>query len=321
MKLILTALAAARLLACADFALPDLLPPDAKFVIGIRVRSLLESALVRSAGGDANALSDAWLKQAALTGFDPLNDLDEALITSPADRENAPTLILLHGRFNLQKLEAGAERYHGVALLGAGKGSSGVLAELDSSTAIGGDPALVRAAIDRYASGVAAVGALVASVQSMRERFDIWGTGERPEGFVAPAGASQQLDSIDRFQFGVRVTSGLELTAELHARSQADVQKLSASLDLLRAMMKMQAPQSPKIDVQFHDSTWKISVAVSEQEIQKAIAAQRGSLAKPPAKPTPKPATPGGLTISGQAPAPSQAGGSTTTVITLPGKH
>ena len=59
------------------------------------------------------------------------------------------------------------------------------------------------------------------------------------EGFVAPTGKQQELDSIDRFEFGVRLNQGFEIGAELHSRSPKDAEKLAASLGSLKAMLAM----------------------------------------------------------------------------------
>src|SRR3954451_19112185 len=114
MKCVWIALAA-RMVLAADFAVQDYLPADTKVVMGLRVRGLTESSLFQENNASAQTLSESWTKLAALTGFDPLHDIDEVLLTSAADRENAPALIVLRGRFNLDRLGAGAERYHGVA--------------------------------------------------------------------------------------------------------------------------------------------------------------------------------------------------------------
>src|ERR1039457_2668823 len=116
MRLVLVALVAARLVAAGDSAL-NFLPADTKVVIGIRVSAIRESALFKDAGTDARKLSEDWLKLVAVAGFDPLHDIDDVLIFSPADSEKAATLIAVRGRFNLERMGAGATRYHGVAMV------------------------------------------------------------------------------------------------------------------------------------------------------------------------------------------------------------
>jgi hypothetical protein len=276
MRLVLLALVAARLVAAGDSAL-NFLPADTKVVIGIRVSAIRESALFKDAGTDAQKLGDEWTKLVAITGFDPLHDIDELLIFSPADNEKAATLVALRGRFNLDRMGARAKRYHGVAMVGEGAGGTAVLALLDATTAVAGEAPAVRADIDRRGHGAPLDAKLLARVQSLTERFDIWGTGERPEGFVAPTGKREDLDSIDRFEFGIRITKGLEIGAEVHAKSSKDADKLAASVAMLQAMMIGREPAAPKFDVQVKDGTIKLSLAISEDDLKKAIAKQRSA--------------------------------------------
>ncbi len=311
MKVVLAALVAAKLVAAGDFA-SDLFPANTKVVLGLRVPAIVDSPLFKDMGADAKKLGDDWLKVVAFTGFDPLHDIDEVLIASPADNEKAAALLVVRGRFDLARMGAGAPRYHGIAMMGAGKDNKGVLALLDANTVLAGDIAAVHAAIDRRGQATSLDGALAARVQSLRERFDIWGTGERPEGFVAPTGKNEQLDSLDRFQFGVRISKGFEVDAELHSRTPKDAEKLAASLQLMKMMMSGQDQLAPKIDVQVIDGTVKISLAISEEGLKKVMTARRGTtvpIGGPP------------VIVSSESTVPlpgSQSGG--TTIVTLPGK-
>jgi hypothetical protein len=315
MKLALVAFAAVRLVAAGDLA-SEFFPADTKVVFGIRVPAIVESALFKDAGAGAQKLSEDWLKVVAITGFDPLHDIDEVLLASPADDEKAAALLVLRGRFDLARLSAGATSYHGVAMVGGGKDGKGVLALLDAATLLAGDTLAVRTAIDRRGQKAALDGALSARVQSLRERFDVWGTGERPEGFVAPTGKNEQLDSMDRFEFGVRISHGFELGAEIHARSPKEAEKMAASLQLMKAMMSAQDELAPKIDVQVTDGTVRISLAISEEGLKKAIAARRGasaSVVNPVGGPP--------VIVSSESASPAPDGKSSgTSVFVLPGK-
>jgi hypothetical protein len=313
MRLVLVALAAARLAAAGDSAL-DFLPSNSKVVFGLRVSAMVESAAFKDAGTGAQKLSAEWLKVVAITGFDPLHDIDEVLIGSSADSEKAAALMVLRGRFDVARMGAGATRYHGVAMVGDGKGGKSVLALLDAATAVAGDAAAVQAAIDRRGQGTPMNASLPERVQRLRERFDLWGTGERPEGFVPPTGKNEGLDSMDRFEFGVRMTQGFELSAEMHARSANDAEKLAASMEMLKAMMTMSSREQAgaKIEVQVKDGTIKISLAISEEELKKAMAAQR--LVRAPVGGTP-------VVVGSESTAPAPDGKSGgTSVFVLPGK-
>lgn len=323
MRLVLVALAAVRLVAAADSGL-DFLPSDTKVVFGIHLSAIVESAIFKEAGAGTQKLGEDWLKMAAITGFDPLHDIDEILMVSAADKENAPALLVLRGRFNLERMGAGAPRYRGVAMVGDSKTGKGVLALLDATTAVAGELPVVRAAIDRRGHGAPMEEQLAARVESLRDRFDIWGTGERLEGFVPPTGKREELDSMDRFEFGIRISKGFELGAELHARSQKDAEKLASSMEMLKMMASAQGQTGPKIDVQTKDGTVKISVMVSEEDLKKLMAAQRKAsvpMGGTPVRVAPRGGVPVVVTSEPSLSAPgsqSQSGG--TGVFVLPGK-
>ena len=200
-------------------------------------------------------------------------------------------------------------------MLGGGKDGKGVLAVLDEATLLAGDTLAVRAAIDRHGKNAAPNATLAMRVQSLRERFDVWGTGERPEGFVAPTGKNEQLDSMDRFEFGVRISKGFELDAEIHARSPKDADKMAASLQLMKAMMSAQDELAPKIDVQVNAGTIKIALAISEEGVKKMMAARRGATA-----PVPDRAGPPVIVSSESTPSLPDGKASGTGVFVLPGK-
>jgi hypothetical protein len=310
MKCLWIALAVARVVPAADFAVQEYLPPDTKVVMGVRVRGLADSPLFQQSADGAKAVKESWTKLSTFAGFDPLHDIDEVLLTSPADRENAPALLVVRGRFKVEQWSEHAERYHGAAIFGSHeKGANSVVALLDENTALVGEVPTVRAAIDRRGKPAAYDGALLARVMSLRERFDIWGTGERPQGFVAPGGPSDQLNSIDRFEFGVGVAHGIELSGEIHARSPEDVEKLAGSLAMLQMMAKSQS-NAANFDVKVEESTLRLSFSISEEELKKALAAHKAETTAP--KVVGQPAAP----VHQQVTTP---GG--TSVMTLPGKR
>jgi hypothetical protein len=307
-------LAATRAFAAADSALPDFLPAETKAVIGIQVRSIVSSPLAQGITPDLKAAGSDWLKLVSLAGFDPSRDIEEVLIASTGEGQNAPVLAVARGSFDLARFSANAKPYHGVPVSLSGKGSVSVMAMLDASTVILGDLPLVRAAIDRRGSGARLDPALAAAAALLRDRYEIWGLGDRP-GVLVPKNAQPDgLDSIDRFQFGISVSHGLELAAEIHAASAKDAEKLTASVRLIEAMLKAQQP-SAKLDIRAENGTLKLSLAIPEEELKKAMAAQRASV-KPAA------AAKTGLTITSEpASAPPPKTDGSTGVLTLPGKR
>jgi hypothetical protein len=262
----------------SEAPISKLAPPGTKVAIGINVRGLLDSSLAKNFGQE-QALAAKLTSSQEMAGFDVLKDLDQVLILSTGSGQNAPTLIIAHGRFDVEKLAAGAKKYHDVPVVGSPKTGSGVFALLDGENVIAGEPDLVRAAIDRLGSGDQLDADLLARIDAARQKYDLWGIGDCPDGLAAPGEGADALRAIDKFAFGAALRQGLELTAEIHARTSEDAAKMTAAIGLLEAALKMQAKDSDiKFDVHSDNGTLKISLSMSEEELRKAIETQRATL-------------------------------------------
>ena len=281
--LLLPLLLAAPSFCADDVQLVDLLPSDTQVVFGVHVRTVVDSELARNLTAELKGQAADWEKLLATSGFDPLHDLDEVLIASTGAGKKAPTLIVARGTFDVAKLAPNAEQYHGVPLVTSpSKQAEGVYGFLDGSTALAGDPAMVKAAIDRRGEPAHLEGALAAQVADYRERYEIWAVVNRTEGLTgympstdSPAAA---LNAIDHFQFGVSLKQGLELAAEAHARTAKDAEQLAATMQFLEAMTKASQPAGStgtKFSFQNEDGTLKVSLAISEEDLKKTIEKQR----------------------------------------------
>jgi len=259
--------------------LTDLLPPDTQVVFGIRVHNLAISPVAQTIAAQAQAATAGWLKAGPLSGIDFLHDIDEVLVASSGKGQTPPALIVVTGRFDTARLvSAAAHYYHDVALLTADTGNACV-ALLDRGTALLGDANLVRAAIDQRGGKNRIDATLNDQITSMRQRYDIWGLGERLEGFGAPVAEAKIVQSIDRFQFGVQLASGLELSAEIHARSAEDAAKLNSAFRMIAALVKGQTTASAaKFDLQADGGTLRLDVYIPETELKKAIEARAAAL-------------------------------------------
>jgi hypothetical protein len=296
---LLVLLLAVRAVPAADATLTDLFPAGTKVVFGINVRKVAASPLAQAgltqakAQVQAQAAAADWLKIASLAGFDPLRDIDEVLLATNGEGPNPPSLIVATGRFDVARLAQGARRYLDVPLLGGDNPTDGVVALLNPSTALAGDRPTVLATLDHLGNGAQIDPALARRIAAARARYDIWGLGDRPEGFVAPAPQASGLESIDRFQFGVSLSHGLELGAEVHARSPKDAEQIGAMLATVQAFIKAKQPTagSAKFDVHAEDGTFQLAMTIPEAELLKAVRMQTGApaqaVAANPAKPTP----------------------------------
>ncbi len=337
--LLLPLVLAAPVVCAAQSNLFDLLPAGTQMVLGVHVHRIVDSELARNLTAELKGQAAQWQTMIAASGFDPLHDLDEVLIASTGAGKEAPTLVIARGTFDVAKLAAGAVDYHGVPLVSNNsKGREGVFAFLDGSTALAGDGAAVRAAIDGRGQPAHLDPDLAAKAADYRDRYDIWAIVDRLDGiqgYLPSDSPAAALNSIDHLRFGVSVKQGLELAAEAHARTAKDLQQLTATLQFFQAMMKAQQPAaSPgtRFGITNENGTIKVSLAISEEDLKKAIEQRqkaaamfgnRSPLPLPshtvtaPVEPAPPQAAP-------QAPVQRQraAGADTaeTSVFTLPGR-
>ncbi|MEO8595076.1 MAG: hypothetical protein ABI759_17280 [Candidatus Solibacter sp.] len=326
---LLLACAAVRMGSAADLDL-NLAPPGTKAVFGARVKGIADAPLFKAAARGKPQLVEDWAKLVAFTGFDPLRDIDEVIIVAPTGDRPGEGLVILRGRFNVERMAAGAALYRDVPLLG--KGDTSVLALLDAETAIAGNRAVVRAAIDRRGQPAVLEERIAARVQSLRDRFDLWGFGDQVEG-LTPSGIGKEWSSLDRFEFGVRMTDGFEIAAELHSREPRDAEKMAASIGSVGELMGAGGAKAPKLNVEVKDGAVKFSIAIPADQMKEMIATQVANASRsgfdfpssattpsaPPVKSGP-PVIVGGEAPDASATAPASAKPSWTTVFVLPGK-
>jgi hypothetical protein len=319
-------LLAARGAFAADTLLSDYAPPETRVVLGIRLRNILNAIITSDEIKELRVKTAAVMAQSGFPGFDPFIDLDELLVATSGAGEKVPSIAILRGRFDVDRLAGTAPRYHGIPVIDNKQGSDSVTALLDSSTAIAGPLALVHAAIDNRGGAAHLSPKLAARSEELRARYDIWGTADQILPSAQTGGQANPFGGIDRFDFGAAFHRNLELTAEFHARTPKDAEEMRKMVDLLKAMVQgaKSTPSATRFDMRLVSSTLKISLIVPESELKKTVRTQRASLesallsqlAKPQPAASPKPAPP--------PPAPpralSDAKGNTVTV-TLPGGH
>jgi hypothetical protein len=114
--LLVLGLAAALAAPAARGAEPDkLVPSDADAVIVINVRQALDSPLVKSyAMGhvkDALKGNEQVAKVLAAAGIDPLKDVDTITLANAGTPPKNGSLIVIHGSFQLDKVQAAAQDY------------------------------------------------------------------------------------------------------------------------------------------------------------------------------------------------------------------
>jgi hypothetical protein len=271
----------ARMAVAAEGPVPNFVPPTTRAVIGIHLRSVIDSGLLQSLGADLFKNAGAsWTSNPQIAGINPLKDLDEVILVSTVEGDHPPTLIICRGRFAGKPLGRVTETYRGVSIRKMEDGNALVL--LDGSTVLAGSLTDVREAIDRRTSQTGGLSPeLAGRADELSQRYAIWGVGTLPEDFHPPAGGPEALNSLDRFDFGIAVRQGLELAATLHLRKPEDAQKLSAAMQFVEMMSKAKpSSDGMKLETHVENGTVTIAVTIPEEALKKAIQQQGAMIAQ-----------------------------------------
>jgi hypothetical protein len=295
MRLVVLLLAAALAPAAT---LDQLLPPKPSLVFGLRASSL--SGMIETQGG-AKGIQAQLTGLLALTpfaGFDPFHDIDEFVVAATATGQNPPSLAVITGRFNPEKIAGGKGTPYKNALLVPNSQPSQTLAILDPNTLLAGDVKLVKAAIDRAAGNIAPT-ALGARIEDLRSRYDVWAFADHLDSGALP---DDPLHGIDHLSFGAAFTRDFALTGELHFKNTIDMARI---LTMVHGLEQQLAPA--KFGLTMEGNTLKIALAIPEAEWKKVLAG------------TAKPATPAKPAASPQVITRDSTG--RTVILTLPGKQ
>jgi hypothetical protein len=287
----------------AQPALTDFIPPQSKVVIGINVRHIIDSAQLPDLAAGSQTLSTLMLEQNGLSGLNPLKDVDSVLIASTGEGEQPPTVAILWGRFgNVQLVDK--------------KNPRGIIRRIGDSMLAAGDPAIVNAIAAQRAGAMKITQALAGRIAMLADKYDVWGTGDNPKGFAAAKGQTGGLnaDAVDHFEFGASFQKGLTAEASFHVKTPQEAEKMTQSLQFFEAMLSSQktATNGTKFDLSTKDGSVKLALFIPEEELKKAMAAQKAGLSLAP-KPQPKPVDTRGKIVT------SETGD--TVSVTLPGGH
>jgi hypothetical protein len=146
------------------------------------------------------------------------------------------------------------------------------------------------------------------------------------KGYMPPTSGQQAtpFDSVDRFRFGVSLKSGLELSADIHVLSAKDAQQLATMLQLFEGMTRASTQVSTngaKFTVKNTNGTLRVTMAISEEELKKAIESQRKNMLRAVNRPPQQ--APGPVRVQSAEPTVSSGTSATdggTAVFHLPSK-
>ncbi len=305
-----TRTAIALLICCAAFvaaaqaAEPNLLslvPAGSDVLVGINFQQILASDFGKLILAQAGGPDNPQLKEfVAKSGFNPLLDLHELVIASPAKEKPKP-FFLLRGKFDAAKLAELAGQgglkpadYKGIQILSKAAADDPVsaVAVVDPSLIVGGDEAAVRGFVDRRGQPPALTGALAEKAAEVSKANDIWIVMHAAPSAFAPEAASSNpmgelLKSIQQATLGLKFGTDLVLSIHAVAATEKDAQGLVSAVQLFSGMAaasqqdnKQVAALLQRLKVDSVGTTARLLLAVPEVEIEAAIKEVIASKAK-----------------------------------------
>jgi len=272
-------LATGFLFAAAAFAAdPELLRlamPEARMLAGIDVAKVKDTPFGKFAVAQLSAAQDAQYDAfVKASGFDPRESLDEILVAKTDAGERR--LMLARGRFDTARIldaavaaGAGVATYHGAQVLVS---SDAWLAFLSPSVVAMGDPASVRAAVDRRPTSTGPAAEIASRVNQVSKDYALWFVSalpisellpELPGGGAGDAAKGEVLRSVQKASGGVTFGDSVRLAAELTAGSAEDASKLAAVLKFLAG-----AIGQTQADVAAEGSVVKLAMTLSEAQLE-----------------------------------------------------
>jgi hypothetical protein len=289
----------------ADPQLLSMAPSDATSYAGINVTQAKTSQFGQFLLNNIPQNS-SFQEFVTKTGFDPRNDLSEVLLaaslpsTPPVAGASFVTsgLVLAKGAFNIPKIlsTASADQkvqvstYAGVQLLTID--GSAALGLIDASTAVAGDVASVKAALDRRnGSGSAIDASIMARINQLSTTEDVWSVSSSGLFAALPmmgsgASGSAILQTIQQTSGGIKFGSNVVVTGQAIAATSQDAASLGDVLKLLSSMITMHSgtggPPSELVNVlknmtvSTDGATLNMSLTVPEDQLEALLKMAHG---------------------------------------------
>jgi len=283
----------------ADSQLLSLVMPDARLLAGVNVDQAKASPFGLYVLTQMQSANSGMQALVALTGFDPTRDVHELLAASNGTpgAQTPIGLALARGNFEPATIVALAiskgaatEVYKGVTIIEDPKQTAGI-AFLDSTLAIVGDVANVKAAIDRPGSGQSLPSAVIGQVNQWSNSEDAWVITTVPPLSLVPAaaaplpgatgagGAAQGIfQQVQQAAGGVKFGNSVVGTAAIQADTAPNAAQMANTLQFLVNMAQMQAQNSPQIAalaqglvIAAQGNTVKISLTMPQAQFQQFL--------------------------------------------------
>lgn len=290
----LAAILIAGSLRAADPELLNLAMPDAKVMAGVNLEQVKASPLGQYLLAKAAANDSDLEKLMDATGFDPRRDLREILAASNGQAGGHSGLILVRGTLDIGRIVQAAladgktvDNYAGVNII-AGRDGHG-LALLDAATAIAGDTASVRAAIDRRSAPASIDPGLAAQVAQLSAGQDAWFVSlvppnqfqpQRAGTAGPPPGAFGTLSKVLQARGGIKLGASVVLSVQAVSNSAEDASALAGAVRMLAGMVSLKAPRNEtpgfaailqSLSVSADGPVTRLSLTVPEEQIEQVL--------------------------------------------------
>ena len=288
----------------ADPALLQMVMPDAKVIAGIQVAQTRNSLFGQYVLSHMQVDDEGFKSFIAQTGFDPRRDVTEIVMASNWDSSTPVSgrwLIMGDGAFDLNKIVPAAQAkgvamtdFMGVNILAySGHGQTDVengIAFFDGSTAVMGDLASVKAAIERKKSGASPSSQLLTKVRDVSSKNDFWFAtlvpisefaGAMPDPNLSSAMKGNLLAAINQASGGIRFGDPVNISAEAITRSDKDAQALVDVVKFVAGMVQLNRQNNPAagqvatlldtLDCKTSGNITTVSLAIPEKQLEQMI--------------------------------------------------
>ncbi|MGO9013193.1 MAG: hypothetical protein ACLQPN_24105 [Bryobacteraceae bacterium] len=297
MKALITSTAAlatlfSGVLSAADPQLLNLVMPDVKVMADVNVAQAKTSPFGQYVLMQVETQS---LQQiAALTGFDPANDVNELLVAGNGAAQHAG-LALASGNFNVAaitsfvaKQKAGTETYRGVTIFEDPKKQAG-LAFLSGSVVAAGDLTNLKAAIDRLTSPSILPASLLVEIGQLSAANDAWLLTTVPPSSLKPSstapavpgvgnGADNVLGTVQSANAGIKFGTNVMIAAQAQADTAQNATAIAGLIQFLVNMAQLKATDEPQLQalakslaVSANGATVNISLTMPSTQFQELL--------------------------------------------------
>lgn len=287
----------------ADPTLLRLVMPDARVIAGLQVAQTKSSQFGQYVLSHMQVEDSGFKKFIAQTGFDPRRDVAEIVMASNWDQSTPQSrwLVAARGSFDLPQITAAAKAnggtitdFQGIGILTyaeqAKPESESGIAFFDASSAVMGDLASVKAAIERKQNGTAPTGDLFSKVKDLSAKNDFWFVttvpisefaGVIPNPNLSGAMKGDLLSAIHEASGGIRFGDTVTISGMAVTRSDKDAQALVDVFRFLAGLIQLNSQNNQvagqvstlldTMDLKTSGNVMSMSVAIPEQQLEQLI--------------------------------------------------